>query len=89
MRIRVDIINYWNDSRSFVEYRRYGELEIWNACKSSVTPAPKHPVKIGVTVQLNGDAVYFTDSEFEAHQYARHFLVPQLAVDFSEWDEYL
>lgn len=35
MRYRIGIINDFKNSTSFIDYRVYGSLQIWDACNSS------------------------------------------------------
>lgn len=86
---RITVINEFRNATAFVSYRRYGELEIWDA-SCSRGPAPSY---------LTGfERVHIFDRRGEQHCMAKGYdearayilrLIAQAPVDLTEYTDRL
>lgn len=85
---RIGIINDYKNEHSFIEYKRYGTLEIWNASKSKGPMSSHNTPEDGIHVFLNFTKLDVFKSKEEA-QILINKLITESPVDITEYLEVL
>lgn len=88
IRYRIGILNDFDNTHSFVDYRDWGTLKTWDASRSGSAHRGYQLANDSIGIFLNFDLVLNTTSKPEARALIAR-LVADAPADLSDLEEYL